>query len=323
VTEPAHAPVLASEVIDSLALRDHGVYVDGTLGRGGHTALILERCPGAQVIGVDRDPEAIAACRERFGARVELVHGTYDQIGEVLAGRRVDGILLDLGVSSPQLDVGARGFSFAKPGPLDMRMDPTTGSTALELMTELEEDELADVIFELGEERFSRKIARGIKDAIAAGKLATTTELAAVCMKAIPAFEQRKSKIHPATRTFQALRIAVNGELEQLDRFLAGFVGWLAVGGRCAIISFHSLEDRRVKTRFRDLAWTSSLPPALAARAGERSDAVCELVTRKAIVAGDDELARNPRSRSARLRVCERTAAAEAPSGAPPDPRER
>jgi 16S rRNA (cytosine1402-N4)-methyltransferase len=272
------------------------------------------------LIGIDRDPSALAAAGERlapYGDRARLVHGEYADIPAILADLKidqVDGILLDLGVSSPQLDHAERGFSFTRPGPLDMRMDPTRGRTALELIEALDPESLADVIFELGEERHSKKIARLIKEAVAADRIVTTTDLATVVASAIPIAEQRKSKIHPATRTFQALRIAVNGELEQLERLLTAFPDLLTVGGRCAIISFHSLEDRLVKQRFRDLAWTSSLPRHLAEKDGERSDAVCELITRKAVVAGDDEIALNPRARSARLRVCERTAAPNVPA---------
>ena len=193
-----------------------------------------------------------------------------------------------------------------------MRMDPTRGPTALELIRATPERELGELIGELGEERHARKIARRIKEAEA--QLATTTDLAELISRVIPFAEQRKSKIHPATRTFQALRIAVNGELEQLARFLAVFPDLLVPGGRCAIISFHSLEDRPVKQRFRDLAWTSSLPPALAVQAGERVRAVCEPVTRKAVVASEAEIARNPRARSARLRACIRTDAPNEPS---------
>lgn len=315
-----HTSVLAAEVLESLSPRDQKVYVDGTLGGAGHAAAILGAAPAASLIGIDRDPAALAAARERlaaFGDRARLVHGTYADLPAILADlniRHVDGILLDLGVSSPQLDQADRGFSFSKPGPLDMRMDPTRGRTALELLRDLEQDELAEVIKELGEERYGVKIARLIKEAVRADRLHTTTELAAVIAQAIPMAEQRKSKIHPATRTFQALRIAVNAELEQLERLLAVFPDLLAPGGRCAIISFHSLEDRLVKNRFRDLAWTSSLPPQLAVKEGERVEPVCTLVTRKAVVATDDEIARNPRARSARLRVCERTAALNVPA---------
>jgi 16S rRNA (cytosine1402-N4)-methyltransferase len=318
-----HESVLAAEVLDALAPRDHGVYVDGTLGGAGHAAKILTRAPAALLIGVDRDPAALAESRKvlaPFTDRSRLVHGEYGDLADILAAQgvaRVDGILLDLGVSSPQLDVAERGFSFTRPGPLDMRMDPTSGPTALDILRETFVDDLADLIFTLGEERHSRKIARLIKEALAADRLHTTTDLANLVARAVPTIEQRKSKIHPATRTFQALRIAVNGELEQLERFLAGFPDLLAPDGRCAIISFHSLEDRLVKNRFRDLAWTSSLPPHLAERVGERAWPVCELVTRKAVVAGDAEIARNPRARSARLRVCERTSAPNVPSGNP------
>lgn len=319
----AHESVLVAEVVDYLAPRDHGVYVDGTLGGAGHAGQILGRAPGASLIGIDRDPAALLASQANLAAfsdRIRLVHGTYGDLARILAelgATRVDGILLDLGVSSPQLDVAERGFSFARPGPLDMRMDPTSGPTALDLLRDTFVDDLADLIATLGEERHARKIARLIKEALAADRLHTTTDLANVIGKAVPTIEQRKSKIHPATRTFQALRIAVNAELAELEHFLAGFPDLLAPGGRCAIISFHSLEDRLVKNRFRDLAWTTSLPPHLAERAGERTLPVCELVTRKAVVATDDEIARNPRARSARLRVCERTAAPNVPSGNP------
>ncbi len=312
--------MLAAEVLEHLGARNDGVIVDGTLGGAGHAAALLGHRTNTTLIGIDRDPSALEAARERlapFGDRARLVHGEYADMGRILAELNVGpvtGILLDLGVSSPQLDQAERGFSFMKAGPLDMRMDPTRGRTALELITELEQDDLAELIKELGEERYGKKIARLIKEAVAADRVHTTTELAAVIAMGIPIIEQRKSKIHPATRTFQALRIAVNAELNQLERFLFEFPDLLAPGGRCAIISFHSLEDRPVKNRFRDLAWTTSLPPKFAVGAGERLEAVCELITRKSVVAGDEEIARNPRSRSARLRVCERTAAPNVPA---------
>ena len=308
-----HSSVLPTEVLDHLAPRDHGVYVDGTLGGAGHAAAILEQAPHASLIGIDRDPQALEAARSRLGTlgeRARLVHADYVEIPRVLSDlgiAKVDGILLDLGVSSPQLDQAERGFSFMKAGPLDMRMDPTRGQTVLQLLEELDDVGLAEVISELGEERYAKRIARLIKEALREDRIHTTIDLAQVIAQGIPVVEQRKSKIHPATRTFQALRIAVNAELEQLERFLAVFPDLLVTGGRCAIISFHSLEDRLVKNRFRDLAWTSSLPPKLAADAGERTHAVCELITRKGVVASDDEIAKNPRARSARLRVCERT----------------
>lgn len=318
----AHESVLAAEVLEYLAPRDHGIYVDGTLGGAGHATAVLERAPGARVIGIDRDATAVEAARERlarFGDRAVVVHGEYAEITRILAGlgvERVDGILLDLGVSSPQLDRAERGFSFSQAGPLDMRMDPSRGPTALDLLRDSTAEELAEILSELGEERHARRIARLIKDAVAADELHTTTDLAGVVAGGIPIAEQRRSKIHPATRTFQALRIAVNSELDQLARLLDAFPALLVPGGRCAIISFHSLEDRLVKNRFRDLTWTTSLPRHLAAQAGERVEPVVELVTRKAVFASDAEVARNPRARSARLRVCERTAAPDVPAGA-------
>jgi 16S rRNA (cytosine1402-N4)-methyltransferase len=320
VAEFDHISVLANQVLEHLCPRDHGVYLDGTLGGGGHAAALLACCPTATLIGIDRDSTALDAARARLGTfadRVRLIHAEFAAIPEVLAQLgvgRVDGIVLDLGVSSPQLDHANRGFSFMNDGPLDMRMDPTKGRTALELIKELDPVELANVIFEYGEERHSRRIAQMIKDA--EDQITTTTQLAAVIAKAIPIAEQRKSRIHAATRTFQALRIAVNAELDQLARFLSWFPDLLVEGGRCAIISFHSLEDRLVKNRFRDLAWTSSLPPQLAVKEGERSEPVCELITRKGVVATDEEIARNPRARSARLRVCMRTTAPNVPATA-------
>jgi 16S rRNA (cytosine1402-N4)-methyltransferase len=313
-----HESVLISEVIEYLAPRDDGLYVDGTLGGAGHSTAILSRVARSTLIGIDRDPAALDAARARlapFGDRARLVHGQFGDIATILGELKVGqvtGILLDLGVSSPQLDHAERGFSFTKEGPLDMRMDPTRGQTALELIDATDVDALGDLIFELGEERHARKVARLIKEAAHEDRIRTTTQLAAVIAQGIPIIEQRKSKIHPATRTFQALRIAVNAELAELERLLDRFPDLLVTGGRCAIISFHSLEDRLVKNRFRDLGWTTSLPRHLAA--GERVDPVCTLVTRKALFASDAELARNPRARSARLRVCERTAAANVPA---------
>jgi 16S rRNA (cytosine1402-N4)-methyltransferase len=291
------------------------------VGLGGHAREILRRsAPDGRLVGLDRDRDAIVAAGAtlaEFGDRVTLVHTPFSQVQEVLTrvgGVPVDGFLVDLGVSSPQLDRAERGFSFTRPGPLDMRMDPTRGPTALDLLRDLPVDELAEILRDFGEERHAKKIARLIKEAVRADRLGTTLDLAALCAGAIPAFEQRKSRIHPATRTFQALRIAVNRELDELTRFLAVFPSLLAPGGRCVVISFHSLEDRLVKHRFRDLAWTSSLPPRLAREAGERVDAVCTPVTRKAVFAGENETDANPRARSARLRACERTAAPDLPA---------
>jgi 16S rRNA (cytosine1402-N4)-methyltransferase len=313
----AHESVLLEEVVEYLNPRDGGVYVDGTTGGGGHLAAVLA-VPGTRAIGIDRDAMARAATAKRlesFGDRLRLVDGRFSEMPVLLAAAdigQVDGILLDVGVSSPQLDLPERGFSFMKEGPLDMRMDPSRGQTALELITEIDEPELAELIKELGEERHARKVARLIKEAI--GTIHTTTQLADVIAKAIPAHEQRTSKIHPATRTFQALRIAVNQELEELATFLAAFPDLLAPGGRCVIISFHSLEDRLVKNAFRDLEWTTSLPERFAIQEGERIAPVVEVLTRKPVFGTDAEVERNPRARSARLRACQRTDAPNVPA---------
>ncbi len=321
VESPAHIPVLIDDVLELLAPRAGGVYVDGTLGRGGHTRAILERsAPDGRVIAVDRDPEAIAAIAElstELGPRLTVVHGRFGDLPAILAELGVgpvDGILLDLGVSSPQLDVAERGFSFLRSGPIDMRMDPSTGPTALDLIRDLSQHELAAVLRDLGEERLNGRIARRLKEAATAGELVTTLDLARVVAACFSAGDLRKLHIHPATRTFQALRLAVNRELDELTSFLASFPDLLAPGGRGVVISFHSLEDRLVKRRFRDLAWSSSLPPRLAADIGERSAPVCVPLTRKAVFADDDETDDNPRARSARLRACQRTDAANLPA---------
>jgi len=260
--------------------------------------------------------EAAAKRLESFGDRVRIVEGTFSEMPAIMTANaisQVDGILLDIGVSSPQLDLAERGFSFMKEGPLDMRMDPTRGPTALDLIRDTEADELAELIKELGEERHARKVARAIQAAVANGTT-TTTQLATVIAGEIPMREQRQSKIHPATRTFQALRIAVNRELEELAAFLAAFPDLLAPGGRCVVISFHSLEDRLVKNAFRDLEWTSSLPERFAIAEGERVAPVVEVLTKKPVFANEAEVERNPRARSARLRACQRTAARNLPA---------
>lgn len=292
-----HAPVLRDEVVDLLAPRPGILVLDGTLGRGGHTELFLEA--GARVIGLDRDPDALAACRARLGTWVdsgalELHHATFDSAAEVVAGRPLDGAFLDLGVSSPQLDTPGRGFSFRHDGPLDMRMDPTRGESAAELLDRLDETGIADVLWRYGEERMSRRVARMIVDA---RPLRSTGALATICARALP----HERRIHPATRTFQALRIAVNDELGQLERALERLPECLAPGGRLAILSFHSLEDRMVKQRFRSLAGEDGprdlhghplVPPRH------------RLVERRA--RKGEDLDPNPRARSARLRVLER-----------------
>lgn len=307
----AHIPVLGEEVSRFLEARAGGTYCDGTLGGAGHASRTLaDAAPDGRLIGIDRDPSALEAARARLadaGERVTLVHDTFGNVAQVLATlgvAGVDGFTLDLGPSSPQFDHADRGFSFANAGPIDMRMDPTSGETALALIRRLSAQDLAQVIREYGEEKYSRRVASAIKDADDDDSLATTVDLATVIEAAIPAPAKWRMKIHPATRTFQALRIAVNRELDQLAQFLEDFPDLLNPGGRCVIISFHSLEDRLVKRRFRDLAWSSSLPPDLAVKAGERVHPIVKVVTRKPVFATDDEVKSNPRARSARLRAC-------------------
>ena len=294
-----HLTVLREETVDALEPKSGGVYADVTLGGGGHTELLLEKsAPEGRVIGVDRDERALAAARERlsrFGERATLVMGEAGALPRVLESlgiTHVNGVMADLGVSSPQLDDAGRGFSFRFSGPLDMRMDPSRGETAKELCERLDETELANVIFQYGDERKSRPIARSIKRAIDENALETTDDLRAAVHRVIrPKHGQR---IDPATRTFQALRIAVNDELGQLEALLACLPDVLADGGVASIISFHSLEDRLVKNAFRD-------------------DPRMERLTKKPVIAGDDEAARNPRARSAKLRAARRVSREVAP----------
>ena len=273
-----------------------GRYIDGTLGGGGHAAAVLERSsPDGELLGIDADPAALAAAAERlqrFGDRVRLAHGNFGTLGAIAAQagwERVDGILLDLGVSSYQLDTAERGFSFQADGPLDMRLDPTKGETAADLVNQAPETELADLIFQYGEERASRRIARFLVEARRRQPITTTAQLAAIVARALGG---RHGKIHPATRTFQALRIAVNGELDNLERGLEQAVELLQPGGRLAVIAFHSLEDRIVKHFFR--AEAHAEPARLA------------ILTKKPIEADEAEARSNPRSRSAKLRIAER-----------------
>lgn len=305
----AHRSVLVDEVLAALSPQPGEVICDGTLGGGGHSEALLAAEPTLRIIAIDRDPAALLAAKARlapFGDRVTYIHGRFGDIASLLHDP-VDGFLLDVGVSSPQLDHAERGFSFQHTGPIDMRMDPTTGRTALALLQEESAAEIARILRDYGEERFARRLGEVLSQAARAGTLTNTTDLAALIARTIPAASQRGQRIHPATRSFQALRIAVNGELDELEAFVAAFPHLLRAGGRCAIISFHSLEDRLVKHAFRDLAWSSSLPPQYAAQAGERVHAVCEPLTKKAVFATDAESDANPRARSARLRACLRT----------------
>ena len=293
---PAHAPVLLSETVALLEPSRGGTFVDCTLGLGGHTAALLE-AGASRVIGLDRDPRALEIARERlaaWGDRVELVHADYRDLRAVLADRgieAVDGALADLGVSSMQLDEPARGFSFRADGPLDMRMDTTRGETAAQLIAAVDEQELADVIYRFGEERKSRRVARAIVEARAEAPIDTTARLASIVRRAAGGGSYQR--IDPATRTFQALRIWVNRELDGLDAFVVDAVQALREGGRLAVIAFHSLEDRVVKHTMRLL---------------ERGEGLVRVLTKKPIVAGDAETAGNPRARSAKLRAVERVA---------------
>jgi 16S rRNA (cytosine1402-N4)-methyltransferase len=293
----AHTPVLVAEVLDLLRPRPGGRYLDATIGLGGHAAALLDAAgPGATLMGLDRDAEALAKARERLaacGTRVRLIHGRYEAMAELLAPQdSFDGILFDLGLSSAQLDEGERGFAFAHDGPLDMRMDRSQGETAADLLARLSEEELADLIFRFGEDRWSRRIARRIAEAREVEPIRTTGALAQVIARAIPRARWPRG-IHPATRSFQALRIAVNEELAGLAAALETAVERLAPEGRLVAISFHSLEDRIVKQTWRRLA----------------AAGCAHILTKRPITPGEAEAAANPRSRSAKLRAIERPSA--------------
>jgi 16S rRNA (cytosine1402-N4)-methyltransferase len=306
VTQATHAPVLAHEAVDALAVREDGVYVDCTFGRGGHSRLILERLgKRGRLIALDRDPEAVLAGGGIGDERFTIVHGAFGKLAELLGHlgvTQVRGILLDLGVSSPQLDNAARGFSFRSDAPLDMRMDTTNGITAAEWLAAAAESEIREVIKNYGEERFAKQIAAAIVAARARGPIGTTRELAALVAAATPSREPRQD---PATRTFQALRIHVNQELAQLSLVLPQSLALLEPGGRLAVISFHSLEDRIVKRFLRAESQADRLPARLPVRARDLPEPRLRLVG-KAIRAGGDEVARNARARSAIMRVAER-----------------
>ena len=306
-----HRPVLLRETIELLAPERGGLFIDCTLGLGGHSEAILQAADNARVIGIDRDHEAISATRERltrFGSRFRAVHADFRDITRVLAEAKVKsahGILADLGVSSSQLDSPSRGFSFRHDAPLDMRMDVTShAATAAQLLGRLSEEEIARLIFEYGEERRSRPIARKIVERRERGEpLQTTRELAELIERAVGG--KRGRRIHPATRTFQALRIAVNHELERLDEFIEEAIDLLQTDGRLVVISFHSLEDRIVKRALRRLSGRCECPPrAPHCSCGARR--AVELLTRRPITPGADEIAENPRSRSAKLRAARR-----------------
>ena len=300
-----HVPVMLAEVLEGLRVKADGTYLDGTFGRGGHAREVLKRLGEAgRLLLMDRDPEAIAAAREEFAAdpRVSVRHATFAQMAEWPQARAgLDGVLLDLGVSSPQLDDPARGFSFQNEGPLDMRMDPTRGMSVAEWLKAADETEIADVLWRHGEEKMSRRIARAIVETGRSRPLATTRELADLVAKTIGYRERHK---HPATRTFQGLRIHINDELGGLQHGLEGALACLKPGARLAVISFHSLEDRAVKQFIRgEIARPvrRGLPPPPSAPSAL-------VAIGKAQFAGDAELAANPRARSAVLRVAEKRA---------------
>jgi 16S rRNA (cytosine1402-N4)-methyltransferase len=295
-----HAPVMVAEALRWLEPARGGVFVDCTLGLGGHTQALLEG-GASRVIAIDRDTEAIAMARERLGAygdRVDIAHANYRDLGTVLDARglsAVDGVLADLGVSSMQLDAVERGFSFRGDAPLDMRMDRSQGPTAAERLRDVSEGELADVIYQYGEERHSRRIARALIRAREEGGVSTPGELAAIVRRSVP--HRGYQRIDPATRTFQALRIWVNGELEGLEAFVRDAVMRLRSGARLVVIAFHSLEDRIVKHTLRGL---------------DREAGLVRVLTARPEIAGDEEVAGNPRARSAKLRAAERLTTAAA-----------
>jgi len=304
-----HVSVLLAEAVDALAIRADGVYVDGTFGRGGHSRAILERLgPAGRLIAFDRDPAAIASGQGIGDARLTLVHSAFSVLDEALGQLGVDlvdGVLLDLGVSSPQLDDAARGMSFRFDAPLDMRMDTSRGQTAADWLADATVGQITEVIRDYGEERFAHAIAKAIAAARAGGAVATTGQLAALVEKAV---RTREPGQHPATRTFQALRIFINQELEELSRVLPACVARLASGGRLAVISFHSLEDRIVKRFMRDESRPPVLPRRLPLRAADLPAPRLRLLG-KAIRPTEQEVEANPRARSAVLRVAERTEA--------------
>lgn len=286
-----HLPVMLEETLGALAPKPGGLYLDVTVGGAGHSAALLERHPDVRLVAFDRDPLAVEVATKRlsrFGTRARVEHGSFMNVSQWLSDHgiaHVDGILADLGVSSPQLDEASRGLSFRTEGPLDMRMDPSSGATALDLIERLSQEELANAIYQYGEEHRSRRVARCIKQAFDAGELETTLDLRRAVVRAVG--PRRVGGVDPATRTFQALRILVNRELDELAALLAQAPDLVAVGGTAAIISFHSLEDRLVKRAFLDRArW--------------------QRLSKKPIIPGAAELAANPRSRSAKLRAARR-----------------
>ena len=309
-----HSTVLLHETVEGLALKENGIYIDGTFGRGGHSRLILSKlADNGKLIAIDRDPKAVAEAKKIQDPRFHIEHNTFSEILPIceklgLAGK-IDGILLDLGVSSPQLDDAARGFSFMKDGPLDMRMDNSQGLSAAEWLQRVSEQDLAWVLKTFGEERFAKKIAKAIvdynKSAVQNGGecLTRTLQLAELIAQTVPFKDKHK---HPATRSFQAIRIFINAELDELEKVLASALAVLAPGGRLSIISFHSLEDRMVKHFMRKQSQGEAIPKGLPLREDQIQRNQRLKVIGKAMMPSEDEIAQNPRARSAVLRIAER-----------------
>ena len=310
MSEFHHISVLLDECIDGLAIRPDGIYVDGTLGGAGHSSEIAKRLTTGRLIGIDRDPIALKAAGERlapYADRVTLVHSNFCEIATVLKDLDipgVDGILLDLGVSSPQLDDGARGFSYMADAPLDMRMNNQDALTAHTVVNTWSYEELKRILYDYGEERYAPKIAAAICSRREQAPIETTLELVDVIRSAMPAAALRE-KQHPAKRSFQAIRIAVNDELGSVEKVMEDAIPCLAPGGRLAIITFHSLEDRIVKNGMAAASKGCTCPPSFPVCVCGKKPKV-KLITRKPIVSGQEELDRNPRARSAKLRVCEK-----------------
>ncbi len=305
-----HVPVLLQECLDALNIRPDGIYVDGTLGRAGHSLEIVKRLTTGRLICIDRDETAIAAAQERladYRDRVTLVHSNFDRIGDILAELHIDGadgMLFDLGVSSPQLDDAERGFSYMHDAPLDMRMDRTAYLTARQVVNGWSYEELRRILFEYGEERYAPAIARRIVQSREQQPIETTLELVDIIKSAMPP-QALREKQHPAKRSFQAIRIAVNGELDALPPMLEAATAHLNRGGRLAVISFHSLEDRIIKKTLQELATGCTCPPEFPVCVCGKKPKL-KLVSRKPIVSGEEELEHNPRARSAKLRVAEK-----------------
>ena len=310
MSEFHHVSVLLDECIDALNIRPDGIYVDGTLGGAGHSSQIAARLTTGRLIGIDRDPVALKAAGERlapFGDRVTLVHSNFCEIAKVLDDLGidgVDGVLLDLGVSSPQLDDGQRGFSYMVDAPLDMRMNNGDSLTAKEIVNTWSYEELRRILFDYGEERYAPQIAANICRVRETKPIKTTLELVDVIRASMPAFALRE-KQHPAKRSFQAIRIAVNDELGAVHQVMDAAIPKLNPGGRLAIITFHSLEDRIVKNGMADAAKGCICPPNFPVCVCGKKPQV-RLVNRKPIISGEEELERNPRARSAKLRICEK-----------------